>query len=77
MSAQEYSVPGQIEGRRKAFLEWGKGQFFPINYISLTWGEGGRSNVNYYKSVQHLIPTRGNTKHPGDFQNKLVSFPFI
>ena len=35
---------------------------------------GGGSNVNYYKSVQHPIPTR---EHPGDFQNKLTSFPFI
>ena len=35
---------------------------------------GGGSNVNYYKSVQHPIPTR---EHPGDFQNKLASFPFI
>ena len=48
-------------------------------YMSYIGGEegGGESNVNYYQSVQHLIPTRGNTKHPGDFQNKLVSFPFI
>ena len=38
---------------------------------------GGGSNVNYYKSVQHPIPTRGNIEHPGDFQNKLASFPFI
>ena len=38
---------------------------------------GGGSNVNYYKSVQHPSPTRGNIEHPGDFQNKLASFPFI
>ena len=43
-------------------------------YISyMGWG----SDVNYYKSVQHSIPTRGNREHPGDFQNKLASFPFI
>ena len=29
MSAQVYSVPGQTEGRRKAFLEWVGGN---VNY---------------------------------------------
>ena len=38
---------------------------------------GGGSNVNFYKSVQHPIPTRGNIEHRDDFQNKLASFPFI
>ena len=33
MSAQVYSFPGQTEGRRKAFLEWGN----PQSYL---WGEG-------------------------------------
>ena len=50
MSAQVHSVPGQTEGRRKAFLEWTS-----INLsskLSLTCG----SNVNYYKSVHHPIP---------------------
>ena len=35
------------------------------------WG-----NVNYYKSVHHLIPTHENKKHPGNFENKSVSSPF-
>ena len=61
MSAQVYSVPGQIEGRRKAFLEW---KSIDLSYeLSLTCG----GNVNYYKSVQHPTAT-------GSFQNKSVSF---
>ena len=35
------------------------------------------SNVNYYKSVHHPIPTRGNREHPRNSQNKSVSSPFI
>ena len=35
-----------------------------------------RDNVNYYKRVHHPIPTRENRKHPGNFQNKLVSSAF-
>ena len=59
MSAQVYSVPGQTEGRRKAFLEW---KSIDLSYeLSLTCG----GNVNYYKSVHHPIPTlpvgTGNT----------------
>ena len=51
MSAQVYSVPGQTEGRRKAFLEW---KNIDLSYeLSLTCG----GNVNYYKSVHHPIPT--------------------
>ena len=51
MSAQVYSVPGQTEGRRKAFLEW---KSIDLSYeLSLTCG----GNVNYYKSVHHPIPT--------------------
>ena len=51
MSAQVYSVPGQTEGRRKAFLEW---KSIDLSYeLSLTC----RGNVNYYKSVHHPIPT--------------------
>ena len=30
----------------------------------------GGGNVNYYKSVHHLIPTRGNKGHPANFQNQ-------
>ena len=40
--------------------------------LSLTYG----GNVNFYKSVHHPIPTRGNREHPGNFQNKSVSSPF-
>ena len=43
MSARVYSVPGQNEERRKAFLEW--------TNIDLS------SNVNCYKSVHHPILT--------------------
>ena len=54
MSAQVYSVPGQTQGRRKAFLEW-KSIDLPNN-LSLTCG----GNVNYYKSFHDPIPNRGN-----------------
>ena len=47
MSTLVYSIPGQIEGRRKTFLEW--------TSIDLSSTCGG--NVNYYKSVHHPIPT--------------------
>ena len=70
MSAQVYSVPGQTEGRRKAFLEW---KSIDLSYeLSLTCG----GNVNYYKSVHHPIPTCENREHPGNFQNKSVSSAF-
>ena len=50
MSAHVYSVPGQIEGRRKAL---------GLSYVlSLTC----ESNVNYYKNVHHLIPPRENSR---------------
>ena len=42
-----------------------------MNYISLTCGV----NVNYYKNFHHPIP-RENSKHPGNFQNKLVISAF-
>ena len=58
MNAQVYSVPGQTEGRRKAFLEW----------KSIDLSSTFRGNVNYYKSVHHPILTRGNKEHPGIFQ---------
>ena len=49
--AQVYSVPGQTEGKRKAFLEWTSIDL--SSKLSLTcWG-----NVNYYKSVHHPRPT--------------------
>ena len=61
MSAQLYYVPVQTKGRRKAFLKW---KSIDLSYkLSLTY-EG---NVNYYKIIHHLIPTRGNRKHPGNF----------
>ena len=51
MIAQVYSVPGQTDGRRKAFLEWTSMDL--SSKLSLTCG----SNFNYYKSVHHPIPT--------------------
>ena len=51
MSDQVYSVPGQTEGRRRAFLEWTSIDL--SSKRSLTCG----GNVNYYKSVHHPIPT--------------------
>ena len=70
MSAQVYSAPGQNEGRRKTFFEWASIDLF--SKLSRTCG----GNVNYYKSVHHPIPTRGNREHPGNFQNKSVSCLF-
>ena len=35
------------------------------------WG-----NINCYKSVHHVIPTRKNKEHPGNLQNKSVSSAF-
>ena len=69
MSAQVYSVPGQTEGRRKAFLEW---KSIGLS-CKLSFTCGG--NINYYKSVHHPITTRGNKEHPGNFQNKSVKSP--
>ena len=51
MSAQVYFVPGQAEGRRKAFLECASIDL--PSKLSLT----GRGNINYFKSVHHPIPT--------------------
>ena len=51
MSPQVNFVPGQTDGRRKAFLEWTS-----INLSSkLSLRSGGY--VNYYKSVHHPIST--------------------
>ena len=69
MSAQVHSVPGQTEGRSKAFLEWKSIDLF--RELSLTC-EG---NINY-KSVHQPIPTRKNREHPGNFQNESVSSAF-
>ena len=67
MSAQVYSVPGQTEGRRKAFLEW---KSIDLSYeLSLTCGD----NVRYHKSVHDPIPTRTIRSV---FQNKSVNSTF-
>ena len=71
MSIQVFSVPGQTEGKRKTFFKW---KSMDLSYqISLTCGV----NVNYYKSVDHSIPTCENRKHPDNFQNKSGSSAFI
>ena len=70
MSARVYSVPHQIEGRRKDLLEW---KSIELSYeLSFTC----ESNVNIYKSSQHPILARENRGHPGNFQNKSVSSAF-
>ena len=51
MRAQVYSIPGQTEGIRKAFLEWTSIDL--SSKLSHTCG----GHVNYYKSVHHPIPT--------------------
>ena len=70
MSAQVYSVPGQTEGKRKAFFE--QKSIDLSCELSLTWGV----SVNYYKSIHHSIPTRENKKHSANFQNKSVGSAF-
>ena len=70
MSAQVYSVPGQTEGRSKAFLKWKS--IDVSNELSLTCG----GNVNYYKSVHQPIPACENRGHPGNFQDESVSSVF-
>ena len=70
MIAQVYSVSGQTEGIRKAFLEW---KSIDLSYeLSLKCGY----NANYYKSVHHPIRTGENREHHGNFQNKSVSSAF-
>ena len=71
MSAQVYSVPGQTEGKRKAFFEWTSTD---ISFEPSLTSCG--VNVNYYKSVHYFIPTSENKEHPGNFQNKPVSSAF-
>ena len=52
MSAQVYSVPGQTEGRRKAFLEW---KSIDLSHqLSLTFGT--------------MLTIGKNWGHPGNFQ---------
>ena len=51
MSAQVYSVLGQSESRKKAFLEWKSTDL--SSKLSFTCG----GTVNYYKSVHDTIPT--------------------
>ena len=55
----------KLKGKRKAFFEW---KSIHLSYEpSLTCGV----------DVHHIIPTRANREHPGNFQNKLVSSAFI
>ena len=60
MIARVHSVPDQTEGKRKVFLEW-----TTIN-LSSKLSVTCESNVNYYESVHHPIPTLldrlGNTQ---------------
>ena len=70
MSARVYSVPGQTERRRKAFLEWKRIDLS----LELPLRCGG--NVNYYKSVHQPISTRENREHADNFQIELVSSAF-
>ena len=78
MSAQVYSVPGQTEGRSKAFLEWKSidlsHRLIFISFhriISYIW-----HNVNYYKSVHQPVPTLENREHPGNFRVMSVTSSF-
>ena len=65
-----FQMSVQTEGKRIAFLEW---ESIDLSYkLSVTCG----GNVNYYKNGYHPISTRGNREHPGNFENKSVSFPF-
>ena len=67
MSPQVYSVPGQTEGRKKAFLE--------SKSIDLSHELTCESNV-HYKSVHQPNTTFENREHPGNFQNELVGSAF-
>ena len=67
MTGRVYSVPGQTEGKMKAFMEWTITHL--SSKLSLTCG----GNVNYQKNVHH---NGGNRKHPDNFQSKSVSSPF-
>ena len=56
MSAQVYSVLGPTEERRMVFLEWTS---IDVSTELFRTYDG---NVNFYRSVHHTIPTRGNTE---------------
>ena len=64
MSAQVYSILGQIEGRSKTFLLRKSIDLHGISQCSLT---ACGANVNYYKIVHQPIPTPENRGHPGNF----------
>ena len=65
MNAQVYSIPGQTERRRKAFLEW---KSIDLSYeLFLIYG----GNVNYYKSVHHPILTLLSIEYLGIFSSWL------
>ena len=51
MSAQVYSILGQSESRKKAFLEWKSIDLSSKLYFTC----GG--TVNYYKGIHDTIPT--------------------
>ena len=51
MSAQVYSVSGQTEVRRKAFLKWTSIDLSSKLFLTC------RGSVNYYKIAHHPIPT--------------------
>ena len=72
MSVLVYSVLDQTERRAKAFLKWTTIDL--SSKLSLKCG----GNVNYYKSVQHHIPTLSVKirEHADNFQNKSVGYPF-
>ena len=69
MNVQVYSIPGQTERKRKAFLEW---KSIDLSYeLSLTYGDSYYKSVNYYKSVHHPILTLLSTKYLGIFSSWL------
>ena len=66
MSFQVFSVHSQTEGRWKAvYIDLS-------SKLSFTCG----GNIKYNKSVYHPISTFGTKEYPGNFQNKLISYPF-
>ena len=65
-------MSAQVKWDRRPFWSGQEVLIYPLNYLLPTY----RGNVNYYKSVHHPIPTLGNRKHPGHFQNKSVNSTF-
>ena len=66
MSALVHSIPGQTEGRRKAFLEWSS-SYKPLGeWVMLT----------IKKVFINLFLLQGKWKHQGNFQYKSVISPF-